>query len=86
MQIFLLFFFAVTIVAGIILIGYYLQEQRRKAMVAVARSFFNGNVRDYNKQVQMFPSNLVAGLFGFRVEDFFEIEDDAVRQIVKVSV
>ncbi|MCK5578495.1 MAG: LemA family protein [Planctomycetes bacterium] len=86
MQIFLLFFFAVTIVAGIILIGYYLQEQRRKAMVAAARRFFNGNVRDYNKQVQMFPSNLVAGLFGFRVEDFFEIEDDAVRQTVKVSV
>jgi len=54
--------------------------------IAAARRFFNGNVRDYNNNVQMFPSNIVAGIFGFKAEDFFEVEDDAVRKAVKVEV
>ncbi|MEK7448425.1 MAG: LemA family protein [Planctomycetota bacterium] len=54
--------------------------------IAAARRFFNGNVRDYNNKVQMFPSILVAGMFGFKIEDFFEVEDDAVRKAVKVAM
>lgn len=54
--------------------------------IAAARRFFNGNVRDYNNRVQMFPSNIIAGIFGFKPDDFFEVEDDAVRKAIKVEI
>lgn len=44
-----------------------------------ARRFYNANVRDYNRRVQQFPSMLMARMFGFREEEFFEIEE-AVRE------
>ena len=44
-----------------------------------ARRFFNANVRDYNERVGQFPSMLVARAFGFKVEEFFEIEE-ALRE------
>jgi LemA protein len=40
-----------------------------------SRRFYNANVQDYNRRVQSFPSNLVAGSFGFKEEEFFEIEE-----------
>jgi len=42
--------------------------------IQAARRFFNGNVRDYNNKVQMFPSSMIAGAFKFRSAEFFEIE------------
>lgn len=42
-----------------------------------ARRYYNGTVRDYNTQVQSFPSNLVAGLFAFERAEFFELESVA---------
>lgn len=54
--------------------------------IAAARRFFNGNVRDYNNKVQMFPSSIVAGMFHFMPEDFFEVEDDAVKKAIKVEI
>ncbi|MGC9530547.1 MAG: LemA family protein [Candidatus Bipolaricaulaceae bacterium] len=48
-----------------------------------ARRFYNANVRELNTRVQVFPSNLVAGLFGFRPQAFFEI-DDAQRAVPRV--
>ncbi|MDY6913467.1 MAG: LemA family protein [Planctomycetota bacterium] len=39
----------------------------------MARRYYNGAVRDYNIQVESFPSNFVAGLFGFGREEFFQI-------------
>jgi LemA protein len=45
--------------------------------IAAARRFYNGNVRSYNTRVRTIPSNLVAALFGFRAEDFFEVDDPA---------
>ena len=44
----------------------------------VARRFYNANVRDYNRRVQAFPSNLVANVFDFEEEQFFEV-DEALR-------
>ncbi|TMK21621.1 MAG: LemA family protein [Actinobacteria bacterium] len=38
-----------------------------------ARRFYNSNVRDYNRRVQSFPSNLIASSFGFKEEQFFEV-------------
>ena len=43
-----------------------------------ARRFYNGNVRDYNRRVQSFPSNVIARSFGFTEEQFFEV-DEALR-------
>jgi len=37
-----------------------------------ARRFYNGNVRDYNTRLQQFPTNLVAGTFGFKAREFFQ--------------
>ena len=44
-----------------------------------ARRFYNANVRDFNARVKQFPSVLVANMFGFKEEEFFEVED-AVRE------
>jgi LemA protein len=51
-----------------------------------ARRYFNGTVRDYNTRVQMFPSNLVARIFGFRSTQFFELENLADRKLPKVEL
>lgn len=43
--------------------------------VAASRQFYNANVLDYNTKTQTVPSNLIAGMFGFNVADFFEAEE-----------
>jgi LemA protein len=40
-----------------------------------ARRYYNAVVRDLNTRVQQFPSNIVAGMFGFKNREFFEIPD-----------
>lgn len=52
--------------------------------VAYSRQFFNSVVRQYNEKLVMFPGNLVAGMFGFTAEEFFETEE-AEREPVKVQ-
>ena len=54
--------------------------------VAAARRFFNGNVREMNQLCQAFPSNIVAGMFGFHNETFFELSSDAERVVPHVSM
>lgn len=44
-----------------------------------SRRFYNANVRDYNQRVKQFPSVLIASAFGFKEEEFFEVED-ALRE------
>ena len=51
--------------------------------IQAARRFYNGNVRDYRNKCETFPSNLVAGLFGFKPHDFFDV-DPAVREAPNV--
>jgi LemA protein len=43
--------------------------------IQVSRRFYNANVREYNERVQSVPSNVIASMFGFKEEEFFEIED-----------
>ncbi len=50
-----------------------------------SRRYYNGTVRENNIQVQSFPSNLVASLFGFQNGIFFEINNSTEREPVKVS-
>ncbi|MGE5225291.1 MAG: LemA family protein [Planctomycetaceae bacterium] len=40
-----------------------------------ARRFYNANVRDYNRRVQSFPSMFIARMFGFKEEEFFEVDE-----------
>ena len=47
--------------------------------IQAARRFYNANVRDMNTRVEVFPSNILAGMFGFKREEFFEIEETGVR-------
>ena len=49
-----------------------------------ARRYYNAVVRDLNTRVQQFPSNLIAGMFGFRNREFFEIPD-AQREVPRVA-
>lgn len=53
--------------------------------VQAARRFYNTNVRDINIRVESFPSNLIAQMFGFRKEEFFEIEEATAREPVGVK-
>lgn len=53
--------------------------------VAFARRFYNGNVRDYNTALLTFPTNLIAGAFGFAQEQYFEIADAAERAAPQVK-
>jgi len=50
-----------------------------------SRRFYNANVRDMNNKVQMFPSNLIASTFNFTEREYFEIEEPAAREPVKVQ-
>ena len=43
--------------------------------IQVSRRFYNANVREYNERVQSVPSNVIASTFGFKEEEFFEIEE-----------
>jgi len=40
-----------------------------------SRRFYNANVRDYNQRVQSFPSMIIARTFGFKEEEFFEVDE-----------
>ncbi len=51
-----------------------------------SRRFYNANVRDYHNRLQSFPSNLVAGDFGFQRRQFFEIEDVSRREAPAVKL
>jgi LemA protein len=45
--------------------------------INVARNDFNNVVRPYNQKVQTFPTNLVAGMFGFKTTPYFEAKEGA---------
>jgi LemA protein len=53
--------------------------------IAFARQSYNDQVLFFNNKIQMFPSNIIAGMFSFNKRDFFEIEAAAEREVPKVS-
>jgi LemA protein len=53
--------------------------------IAFARQSYNDQVLSFNNKIQMFPSNIIAGMFAFGKRDFFEIEVAAEREVPKVS-
>jgi LemA protein len=52
--------------------------------IQASRRFYNGNVRDFNTKIEVFPSNIVAGMLHFTKRDFFQM-DEAEKEPVKVE-
>jgi LemA protein len=52
--------------------------------IQASRRFYNANVRELNTRTEVFPSNVIASMFGFQKEQFFEIEE-AAREVPKVD-
>jgi LemA protein len=53
--------------------------------IAFSRQGYNDQVLSFNNKIEMFPSNIIAGMFNFVKADFFEIEAPAERATPKVS-
>ena len=53
--------------------------------IEMARRFYNGAVRNYNIACETFPSNIIAGMFGFKKRDLFELTSAEERNVPKVS-
>lgn len=55
-----------------------------ESKIAYSRQFYNDSVMTYNTSTQTFPSNILAGMFGFKEREYFEIEE-AAKEPVKVQ-
>ncbi len=53
--------------------------------IGFARQYYNDSAMQFNNKIEMFPSNIVAGMFNFDQAEFFEIEDETEREAPKVS-
>ncbi len=50
-----------------------------------ARRYYNAVVRDFNTRIAQFPTNLLAGMFGFKAREFFEVGEAGEREPVAVK-
>ncbi len=53
--------------------------------ISFARQAYNDTVMNFNNVIQMFPTNIVASMFGFKEQSFFEVENPVERAVPKVS-
>ena len=53
--------------------------------IGFARQFYNQAVMQFNNRIQMFPGNIIAGMFNFKAGDFFELKDEVQREAPKVQ-
>ena len=53
--------------------------------LSYSRRYYNGTVRDINIAIESFPSNIVAGMFGFKQAEFFEI-DEAEKAVPEIDL
>ena len=53
--------------------------------IGFSRQFYNDETMQFNNKIQMFPSNIIAGMFNFKEAEFFEIEEAAERAVPKVG-
>jgi LemA protein len=49
--------------------------------IQASRRFYNGNVRDFNTKIELFPTNLVAESLGFKKYDFFAAEANEKQNV-----
>jgi len=64
-----------------------LQEELRgtENKISFSRQFYNDTVTKYNTKLELFPSNIVAGIFNFKSKELFQTESDEARKNVKVD-
>ena len=53
--------------------------------ISFSRQFYNDSVTMYNQKLQLFPSNIIAGMFNFQPRELFAVENAEVRKNVKVD-
>ena len=53
--------------------------------IGFSRQHYNNTAAQYNQSIAVFPNNVIAGMFNFDEMDFFELDDDAQREVPKVS-
>ena len=53
--------------------------------IGFSRQYYNDSVLAYNNKIQMFPSNIMAGMMGFRPEEYFEVTATEERAAPKVN-
>ena len=61
------------------------QLQQVEQDIANSRKYYNAVVKQFNNKCQMFPSNIVAGMFHYGPKPMFEVENEEERQNVKVD-
>lgn len=49
--------------------------------IQASRRFYNGNVRDFNTKLQVFPNNLIASMLGFKKYEFFEANEEEKKNV-----
>ena len=53
--------------------------------IAFSRQSYNDQVLFFNNKIQMFPSNIIAGMFNFKENEFFELKNEEERAVPKVN-
>ena len=56
-----------------------------ESKIAYARQFYNDMVMKFNQKQQVFPASIIANAFGFKEKEYFEIEEPAAKEPVKVQ-
>lgn len=64
-----------------------LQEELRNTenKISFSRQFYNDSTTMYNTKLEVFPSNIIAGMFNFKPEELFKVDDPEARKNVKVD-
>lgn len=61
------------------------QLKETEDKIAFSRQFYNDSVMKYKNKVEMFPSNIIASIFGFKIEPFFEVVNEDERKAPQVK-
>lgn len=61
------------------------QLKECEKQIAITRQFYNDIVQKYNDKVEMFPSNIIASMFKFKLADFFQVDSQDERKAPKVQ-
>lgn len=61
------------------------QLQTIETEIAQSRKYYNGTVRQFNTKCEVFPTNIVANMFGFTRKPLYEVNNEVEREAVKVS-
>lgn len=64
-----------------------LQEELRTTenKISFSRQFYNDSVTTYNTKLEVFPSNIIASMFGFKQETLFEVDNEEAKKNVKIN-